>query len=111
MAKIFSLRFFATLRETLVNMEQQLKRINTKLQQLLKQYRLLQKENEQLNKSLKENQDKEKLQQQAMEALNQQVMVLKSAAGQMSDADKKDFEKRINQYLREVDKCINFLSE
>jgi hypothetical protein len=29
----------------------------------------------------------------------------------MNDADKKEFEKTITQYLKEIDKCINLLSE
>jgi hypothetical protein len=29
----------------------------------------------------------------------------------MSEADKKAFEKNINQYIREIDKCIGILSE
>lgn len=48
---------------------------------------------------------------QKIEELNQQVLILKSAALQLNDSDKKELEKRINRYIREVDKCINFLSE
>ncbi|MEP6676333.1 MAG: hypothetical protein ABJA78_14310 [Ferruginibacter sp.] len=91
--------------------EENIKRVNIKLQQLLKQYRALQKENERLSKTLKETQDKKVSDQQTIEMLNQQVLILKSAALQLSDADKKEFEKRINQYIKEVDKCINFLSD
>jgi hypothetical protein len=29
----------------------------------------------------------------------------------LSEKDKKDFERKINQYIKEVDKCITFLSQ
>lgn len=86
-------------------------RINTKLQQLLKEYRHLQKENEGLNKSIAEMSAKQKQQAATIEMLEQQVAVLKASAGSMSEADKKEFEKRINGYLKQVDKTINLLSE
>ncbi len=92
-------------------MEEQLKRVTTKLQQLLKQYLLLRKENEQLNSKVKELSDARKNDLEAIDELKQQVMILKSAAGQMTETDKKAFEKRINQYIKEVDKCINLLGD
>jgi len=29
----------------------------------------------------------------------------------MTEADQKEFEKRINQYIKEIDKCIGLLSD
>jgi hypothetical protein len=43
--------------------------------------------------------------------LEQQVSILKFAAGEMSEKDKKEFEKKINLYLKEIDKCIAFLGQ
>ncbi|HMX78942.1 MAG TPA: hypothetical protein PLG91_01435, partial [Ferruginibacter sp.] len=48
---------------------------------------------------------------QQVEMLKQQVGILKAAAGNMNEADKKEFEKTINRYLRDIDKCIGILSE
>ena len=92
-------------------LEEQFKRVNTKLQQLLKQHLLLQKENEKLKDILKivqlsRNQDTEQI-----NKLQQQVSILKTSIGQMTEADKKAFEKQINQYIKEIDKCIGLLSE
>ena len=92
-------------------LEEQFKRINAKLQQLLKQHLLLQKENEKLNDTLKivllsKDQDTEQI-----NKLQQQVSILKTSLGQMTEADKKAFEKQINQYVKEIDKCIGLLSE
>lgn len=92
-------------------MEEQVKRINGKLQRLIKQYQQLQKDNERLNQSLKHYMDTSQAQQQQLEALTQQVLVLKAAAGQMPEADKKEFEKRINRYIRSIDQYIAYLGE
>lgn len=92
-------------------LENDIKRVNEKLQQLLKQYILLQKENRKLQEELKLLVDTKEQNHQKIELLQVQVSLLKSASAQMSEADKKDFEKRINQYLRDIDKCIAILSE
>ena len=43
--------------------------------------------------------------------MEQQAVILKSAAGKMNEKDKKVFEQQINQYIKEVDKSIGLLSE
>jgi chromosome segregation ATPase len=91
--------------------DQQFNTINDKLQQLLKQYNRLQKENERLKKELHQAKNTETFTQQKMEELQQQISILKVASGELNEKDKKEFEKKINQYLREIDKCISFLSE
>ena len=58
--------------------------------------------------------EKISLQQKNMDELKQQVSILKvnsGEAGRMNEADKKEFEKRINSYLREIDRCIALLGE
>ena len=91
--------------------EQHLKRIQEKLQQLLKEHAALQKENGRLKDELAETEQKMSLQQKNTDELKQQVNVLRVSAGDMGEADKKEFEKRINTYLKEIDKCIAMLSE
>ncbi len=93
------------------DLEKNIKRINDKLQQLLKNYQSLQKDNQRQSILIDElEQAKEKNDQQII-ALQEQVSILKAATGQMDEADKKVFEKNINQYIREIDKCIGILSE
>lgn len=89
----------------------QLKRISDKLQLLLKQKQALQKENEQLLKEISSLKKKEESQKIQTEELEQKVAVLRTAAGKLSEADKKDFEKRLSFYIREIDRCIAMLSE
>lgn len=91
------------------NTEQHLKRIQDKLQQLLKQHAALQKENSKLKEELGSAQQKIAAQQKNADELKQQVSILKVTAGDISEADKKEFEKRINGYLKEIDRCITML--
>ncbi|MES2429847.1 MAG: hypothetical protein V4556_02855 [Bacteroidota bacterium] len=95
----------------MTTIEENITRVNNKLQQLLKNYSALQKENEQL-KTLAVNYKTEKqVDLEKIDRLEQQVALLRSAAGQMSESEKKVFEKNINQYIKEIDKCIGLLSE
>ena len=91
--------------------EQHLKRIQDKLQQLLKQYAILQKDNNRLSGELNPAQEKIDTQQKNTDDLKQQVSVLKLSAGEMNETDKKEFERRINGYLKEIDRCISLLGE
>lgn len=93
------------------NTEQHLKRIQDKLQQLLKQYTAVQKENNRLKEELDAAQSKIEEQKKNAEELKQQVSILKLSTGEMNEADKKEFEKRINAYLKEIDRCIAMLGE
>ncbi len=91
--------------------EQHLKRIQEKLQQLLKQHTALMKENSRLLEELESARQKTLVQQKSADELKQQVSILKVSAGEMNEADKKEFEKRINGYLKEIDRCIAMLGE
>ncbi|MEP7278476.1 MAG: hypothetical protein ABI813_07535 [Bacteroidota bacterium] len=92
-------------------LEQQIQRINEKLQQLLKQYRASQKENEKLKKELADIKSLQAEKMLQMETLEQKVAILKTATNNMNEEDKKGLEKRLNQYIREIDRCIDMLSE
>lgn len=94
-----------------MTVDDQFNSINEKLQLLLKQHNRLKKENERLREELDAQRQKEAETQQTVQDLHQQMAILKVASGDMSDKDKKDFERKINQYVREIDKCIAFLSQ
>lgn len=88
-----------------------IKRINEKLQHLLKKYAYLQKENARLKQEVnlaKKNQDERNT---YISLLEQRNEVLQVAKGAMGEEERKNFEKRIRQYLKEIDKCITFMSE
>ena len=93
------------------DLEVQLKRIQDKLQQLLKQYAVLQKENSRMKEELQRDTKNSLVNQQHIDDLKQQVEVLKITSGNWDETDKKEFEKRINSYIKEIDRCITLLSE
>ena len=99
------------LRAPMTELDLHIKRIQEKLQRLLKQYNELQKENIQLKKELEKSSTQYSQHQQTIETLKQQIEVLKISSGNWDENDKKEFEKRINHYIKEVDKCIALLSE
>ena len=82
-----------------------------KLQLLLKKYDSLKKENERLKKDLAEKEDAQNQYIEYVDELRQQVSILKASTSKMEEGDKKEFEKRINQYIKGIDKCIGLLSE
>ncbi len=94
-----------------MSVDNQFNIINEKLQQLLKLHNQLKKENEKLRNELEVAKEKENAATNLVHELQQQTSVLKLAAGEFNQKDKKDFEKQINQYIREIDKCISFLSQ
>ena len=94
-----------------MNGEDQVKRIQEKIQAMVRQQELLKKE----NRLLKEELEAEKKQgisfQEKAEQLKQQVELLRFTRADMNPEDKKQLEKRISGYLKEIDRCIAMLSE
>jgi len=86
-----------------------IKSIHEKIQRLLRQYHELQKENMQLRKDSEKLSKQSAQHSQTIETLKQQVEVLKISSGNWDEQDKKEFEKRINHYIKEIDKCIALL--
>ena len=92
-------------------LDQQLKRMNEKLQQLLKQYHSLQKENERLKQEIQQMTSRYDAVSVESEKWQQQTEILKLSKEQMNDEEKKAFEKRLGQYVKEIDRCIALLNE
>jgi chromosome segregation ATPase len=90
--------------------EDQIKRIQDKLQQLVKQHAVLQKENLSLKEEVSNTKKQAELQHENIDRLKQQVEILKLSSGEMNEVEKKQFEKRINAYIKEIDRCIAMLS-
>lgn len=87
-----------------------IKNVNTKLQQLLKQYQQLQHENDQLNRMVADFSVKDRTQKETIAAMKQEQLILKASINKMDEAEKKEMEKKINGYLKNIDKCISLLS-
>lgn len=89
--------------------DEHINRVNDKLQLLLKQFQLLQKENEKLKLELEQKGTFEKEMLKKTEALQQQVEIARVSAGQPGKDAKAELEKRINAYVKEIDRCIALL--
>lgn len=87
-----------------------IKNVNSKLQLLLKQYQAMQHENEQLQKTIANFSVSDKLQKETIAAMKQEQLILKASIDKMDEKEKKELEKKINGYLKNIDKCISLLS-
>ncbi len=86
-------------------------RIQTKLQDLLKKHNNLVKESELQQKTIADLRLQQDDSEKRIRILQEQQYMLKAAAGNLNEPDKKAFEQSINKYIREIDKCIALLSE
>lgn len=90
--------------------EEHITLLHAKLQLLLKKYAAVQKENLQLNSEIEDFRKNQAAALQRINALELQTDILKTSAGQLTDQEKLDFERRINQYIKDLDKCITILN-
>lgn len=92
-------------------MESTLKRIQEKVQLLLRRSRSMQQENDRLLRVMRDSEQRLKLAQDQIQQLRIQLDAVKLNAGEMTASDKKEIEKKINAYLKEIDRCIALLGE
>lgn len=85
--------------------------VTNKLQQLLKQYDFLLKENEKQQQLLTSLQQEQAATREQLETIQQQNLVLKASVTDMEPAEKKELEQKLNQYIKNIDKCISLLSQ
>lgn len=90
--------------------EQQLKDLHSKLHVLLKQYKLLQKENEQLKKEISTLKTNAINREELANSLQQTIDAGSIVKQQKESIDKLALEKRIDKYLQEIDKCLVLLN-
>lgn len=88
----------------------QLKNIQEKLQYLLKSYHSVQKENVQLKKELEDTKVIVEEKSAKLNELQQKVDVLKVGINSWSEEDKIALGKRIDTYLKDIDKCLSLLN-
>lgn len=89
----------------------QIKRVTEKLSLLLKKHDSLQKENDRLRAELVPAKEREIAFMEQIASLEQKVLVLKTSNGEMNETDKKELDKKLHGYLKEIDRCISMLSE
>ena len=91
--------------------ELRVKRIQEKLQLLLRQRDLLLKENGKLKEELRQREREKGDQIVKLDQLQQQVEILKVTKTAMSEEEKRALEKKLGQYIREIDRCITLLGQ
>lgn len=92
-------------------LETHINRINTKLQEVLKNYDALKKQHVQQVETIQVLTAEKKAHEQKIRLLEEQQYLLKSMAGKLDEKEKKSFEQALGKYIREIDKCIAMLSE
>ena len=92
-------------------LETQLKNLQTKLQLLLKQNQLLQRQVASLQKD--NNNYKNSLEEKtaSISKLQQQADVFKLSTNGLDDKEKQELRKRIDLYLAEIEKCLVLINE
>jgi chromosome segregation ATPase len=90
-------------------MQDQIQRIESKVQLLLKEYSHAQKEIQRLQKENLALMGQLQSQTEQARQLHQRVDARNFAGSNLEDKAKKDLEKRINAYLKDIDKCLALL--
>jgi chromosome segregation ATPase len=90
-------------------MDEQIQRIEEKLSLLLKEYNLARKEIQRLQKENIRLNDLVQSYNDQSNKLHQKDEVLKINTGNLSSNTRKDLEKKIEAYLKDIDKCLALL--
>jgi chromosome segregation ATPase len=94
----------------MADLDVQLKNIQEKLQQLLRSYQVLQKENLQLKEALQQARSAYSDKDAKLKQVQEQLDVLQLSSPNRSAAERKALEKRIDSYLKEIEKCLSLLN-
>ena len=93
-----------------MDFDQQIFSIKQKVQVLIKKHQLLQKENMQLKKELGKVKSTVEEKNHAIHLLQQKADALTLRTNELNAEEKSALEKRIDDYLKEIDKCIALLN-
>jgi seryl-tRNA synthetase len=94
----------------MVELSEQLKAIQEKLQILLKQQQLLQKDNQKLKKELEKIASEKDQKEVQLQGLAAQIQTVKLSTVNWSSTEKAIMEKRIDSYLKDIEKCLLLLN-
>lgn len=83
--------------------------LQEKLQLLIREYRQLQKENSRLQKDIAVLQSEQQQKADQLEQLEQKVAAVQLTGGNRNEAERAGLQKKIDTYLKEIDKCLALL--
>ncbi len=92
-------------------LDQHIQTLQQKMHLLVKKHQQLEKENlklkEELNFLKKNSYDKK----QEFEVMEMQNAILKASQQQLDDKEKKELEKKLTRFIKEIDRCIAMLTQ
>lgn len=77
----------------------------------MKKHQQLEKENKKLKDELINLKEQQYGKKQEIEVLEMQNAILKASQQQLDDKEKKELEKKLHLFIKEIDRCIALLSE
>lgn len=83
--------------------------LQEKLQLLIKEYKQLQKENNRLLKDIAAAKTEKEAKINQLNQLEQKVAAIQLTSGNWNDTEKASLQKKIDAYLKEIDKCLALL--
>lgn len=86
-------------------------KIGAKVARLIKAHQAVKGENERLKAELEKKSEAEATLKEQSRLLEQQLNLLKASSGQLDEQAKKDLQKQLNHYIKEIDRCIAMLGE
>jgi chromosome segregation ATPase len=86
-------------------------RINTKLSKLIRTYRALEKEHEKVKSELERRIAAEEELRGRYASMEQQLSMLKVSSGETDEHSRKELERKLSLYIREIDRCIALLGD
>jgi TolA-binding protein len=92
-------------------LNEQLDSLQQKIQQLLKQHQLLQKDQVRLHKELEKKEALLKESEQKIHQLQQHADAVSVGTRVLDSDEKKALNKRIDAYLKEIDHCLSLLNQ
>lgn len=93
----------------MADLSNHINQLKNQLQLLLKQHTTVISENLQLNKIVNDLNQKVATHKIQVEKLQQEQLILKASLDTMDETEKKNLEKKINGYIRNIEKSISLL--
>lgn len=93
----------------MVILNEHMGQLQEKLQLLLKEYRQLQKENHRLEKEVANLQQSQNTKAIELVQMEQKIAAAQFSGGNWDEAEKNMLQKKIDAYLKEIDKCLALL--
>lgn len=92
-------------------LDQHIQTLQQKMQLLAKKHQHLEKENQKLKEELDSLKRTGFDKKQEFEILEMQNAILKASQQQLDDKEKKELEKKLTHFIKEIDRCIALLTQ